>query len=282
MACRPLTAASPWHRAGAPRSAAEGAKPLPRHDFSAPRLFVEGDLAAGGKIPLGRDQAHYLTHVLRLGNDDAVLAFNGRDGEWLCRIEARKGAGALRPESPVREQSPPAPLHLLFAPLKHARFDYMVQKAVEMGAGVLQPVLTRRTQAARVNAERMRANAVEAAEQCGILAVPEVRAPLGFDAILAAWDPRSLMVFCDEDAEVADPVAALRAVERGAGPVAVIVGPEGGFEEGERAALLALPRRLRLSLGPRILRADTAAVAALALVGAVLGDLAGAAAALPP
>ena len=119
----------------------------------------------------------------------------------------------------------------------------------------------------------MRANAVEAAEQCGILAVPEVRAPARFDALLAGWDAARLMVFCDEDAEVADPLAALRAVPRG--PSAVIVGPEGGFDEAERAALLALPRHLRLSLGPRILRADTAAVAALALVGAVLGDLGG-------
>ena len=244
---------------------------LARYDFSAPRLFVEGDLAPGGPVPLSKDQTHYLTHVLRLGNNDPVLAFNGRDGEWRCRLEGRKAATALVAEARTREQSPAATLHLCFAPLKHARLDYMVQKAVEMGAGVLRPVITRRTQAARINEDRMRANAVEAAEQCGILSVPEVWAPVRLDALLAGWEPDRLMVFCDEDAEVTDPLQALRGAPRGA--AAVIIGPEGGFEEGERAALLALPRRLRLSLGPRILRADTAAVAALALVGAVLGDI---------
>ena len=249
--------------------------PLARYDFSAPRLFVEGDLAEGRPVPLGKDQAHYLSNVLRLGNDDAVLAFNGRDGEWRCRLEGRKGAAALRPDARTRGQPPASPLQLCFAPLKHARLDYMVQKAVEMGAGVLQPVLTRRTQATRVNGERMRANAVEAAEQCGILAVPEVRAPLRLDALLAGWEPERLAVFCDEDAEVADPLAALRGARGGSPALAVLIGPEGGFDEAERQALLALPRRLRLSLGPRILRADTATVAALALVGAVLGDIAG-------
>ena len=246
---------------------------MARYDFSAPRLWVSGDLATGGTVPLSRDQAHYLANVLRLGNGAAVLAFNGRDGEWRCRLDGRKSAAALQAEERTREQPPPSPLELCFAPLKHARLDYMVQKAVEMGAGVLRPVLTRRTQAARVNEERMRANAVEAAEQCGILAVPDVKGPVRFDALLAGWDAGRLMVFCDEDAGAADPLAALGAAPRG--PASVIVGPEGGFDEAERAALLALPRHLRLSLGPRILRADTAAVAALALVGAVLGDLAG-------
>lgn len=244
------------------------------YDFSAPRLFVEGDLAAGETVPLSKDQSHYLTHVLRLGNGDPVLAFNGRDGEWRCSLAGRKGAATLDPLENLRGQPGPSPLHLCFAPLKHARLDYMVQKAVEMGAGLLQPVLTRRTQASRVNEDRMRANAVEAAEQCGILAVPEVRAPMRLDALLAGWDPDRLMVFCDEDAEVADPLVALAAAPRG--PTALIIGPEGGFDPAERAALLALPRHLRLSLGPRILRADTAAVAALALVGTVLGDIGGA------
>ncbi len=244
---------------------------LARYDFSAPRLYVDADLADGGLVPLSRDQSHYLLHVLRLGNGDAVLAFNGRDGEWRCELEGRKATAALRPRARTRPQPEAGGPHLCFAPLKHARLDYMVQKAVEMGAGLLQPVVTRRTQAARVNVERMRANAVEAAEQCGILSVPEVLAPVRFDALLAGWDAERLMVFCDEDAEVSDPLTALRAVARG--PTAVIIGPEGGFDPGERSALLALPRSLRLSLGPRILRADTAAVAALALVGAVLGDI---------
>jgi 16S rRNA (uracil1498-N3)-methyltransferase len=149
----------------------------------------------------------------------------------------------------------------------------MVQKAVEMGASRLQPVLTRHAQVARINLERMRANAVEAAEQCGILTLPEIGAPLGLEAMIAQRDPARLLVFCDEDAEVQDPVAAL--AQAGAprtGGIAVLIGPEGGFAADERTALLKLPNTVRLALGPRILRADTAAVAALALVGAVLGD----------
>jgi len=159
----------------------------------------------------------------------------------------------------------------MFAPLKHERLDYMVQKAVELGASRLQPVLTRHTQVKRVNVERMQANAIEAAEQCGILGIPEVAEPMTFNRAIAARKPDRLLVFCDEDAEVKDPVAALAAMHRG-GTLAVLVGPEGGFAEDERAALLAAPNVVRLALGPRILRADTAAVAALALVGAVLGD----------
>ena len=245
------------------------------YDFSAPRLFVDAALSADERVPLERAHSHYLQHVLRLGDGDAVLAFNGRDGEWRCRLEGRKGSAALCPQAQMRGQPATQDLHLLFAPLKHARLDYMVQKAVEMGSGLLQPMLTRRTQAARVNTDRMRANAIEAAEQCGILAVPDVAPPVRFDALLAAWRTDRLMVFCDEDAEVADPIAALTAWRGRASAFAVAIGPEGGFDPQERMALLALPRHVRLSLGPRILRADTAAVAALALVGAVLGDGAG-------
>jgi 16S rRNA (uracil1498-N3)-methyltransferase len=150
----------------------------------------------------------------------------------------------------------------------------MVQKAVEMGASRLQPVLTRHTQVARVNLERMRANAIEAAEQCGIITLPEIAEPLSLDRVLAARDPSRLLVFCDEEAEVKGPVAALTAAyPRGQqAALAVLIGPEGGFAPEERAALLRLPNVVRLALGPRILRADTAAVAALALVDAVLGD----------
>jgi 16S rRNA (uracil1498-N3)-methyltransferase len=150
----------------------------------------------------------------------------------------------------------------------------MVQKAVEMGASCLAPVLTRHTQAARVNLERMRANAIEAAEQCGILTLPEITPPVTLDRMLAAREPQRLLVFCDEDAEAKDPIAALTAAREAHGPVplAVLVGPEGGFAEDERAMLLKAPNVVRLALGPRILRADTAGVAALALVDAVLGD----------
>ena len=171
----------------------------------------------------------------------------------------------------VRDQTAPADLHYLFAPLKSARLDYMVQKAVEMGAARLQPVLTRHGQVARVNLERMRANAIEAAEQCGILSLPEIAEPADLMRLLAGRDPARTIVFCDEDAEVANPLAALSGLPPHA-PLAVLVGPEGGFAEDERAALLKLPNVVRIALGPRILRADTAAVAALAIVQAAIGD----------
>src|ERR1700689_4203517 len=145
---------------------------IPAYDFRSPRLFVGGPLAAGAAVPLGRAQAHYLTTVLRRKSGDGVLVFNGRDGEWSAALDGRKRDVALRLEAKVREQTAPADLHYLFAPLKSARLDYMVQKAVEMGASRLQPVLTRHGQVSRLNTERMRANAIEAAEQCGILALP--------------------------------------------------------------------------------------------------------------
>jgi 16S rRNA (uracil1498-N3)-methyltransferase len=152
----------------------------------------------------------------------------------------------------------------------------MAQKAVEMGASRLQPVLTRHAQVARVNLERLRANAIEAAEQCGILTLPDIGAPLTLERMIHERDPARVLVFCDEEADVRDPIAALaearRAGEGKAIPLAVLIGPEGGFAPDERAALLESPNTVRLALGPRILRADTAAVAALALVGAVLGD----------
>jgi 16S rRNA (uracil1498-N3)-methyltransferase len=164
-------------------------------------------------------------------------------------------------------------LHYLFAPLKHARLDYMVQKAVELGASRLQPILTRHSQVARLNIDRMKANTIEAAEQCGILTLPEIAPAVTLDQMIEARDPARLLIFCDEDAEAADPIGALmRHRTAHARPLAVLIGPEGGFAEHERAALVGLPNVVRISLGPRILRADTAAVAALALVGAMLGD----------
>jgi 16S rRNA (uracil1498-N3)-methyltransferase len=244
---------------------------MPAYDFRSPRLFVEAPLAAGAELPLDRAQAHYLATVLRLKPGAGVLVFNGRDGEWGATLGGRKRDVTLRLGAKVREQTAPADLHYLFAPLKSARLDYMVQKAVEMGASRLQPMLTRHGQVARVNLERMRANAVEAAEQCGILAIPEIAAPAEFSRLLAGRDAARFIVFCDEDAEVVDPLAALSAVPRHS-PLAVLVGPEGGFAADERAALLKLPNVVRIALGPRILRADTAAVAALAIVQAVVGD----------
>lgn len=240
-------------------------------DFTKHRLYSEAPLAAGAVLELARDQANYLLNVLRLRSGDSILVFNGHDGEWLCaiRAEGRKQA-SLEALEQTRPQPPAPDLLYLFAPLKHARLDYMAQKAVEMGAGVLQPVLTRYTQVSRLNLERLAANAVEAAEQCGILALPQIRAEQPLAAALAALEPERLLIFCDEAQEPQSPVAALQGAPRG--PLAVLIGPEGGFDESERALILQRERVLRLSLGPRILRADTAAVAALAVVQATLGD----------
>jgi len=250
---------------------------MPRYDFRTPRLFIDTAMREGKSPELSREQANYLLNVLRLKPGSDVLVFNGRDGEWRARIEvAGKKSARLALAERTRAQTPPGDLHYLFAPLKHARLDYMVQKAVEMGASRLQPVMTRHTQAERVNLERMHANAVEAAEQCGILSVPEVASVAKLDAVIRAWTPDRVLIFCDEDAPVKDPAAALGAV-RGGGlagsmPVSVLIGPEGGFADEEREALVKLPNVVRLSLGPRILRADTAAVAALAVVQTALGD----------
>ena len=242
------------------------------YDFRAPRLFVDAPLAAGATVALARDQSNYLGNVLRLAAGATVLVFNGRDGEWRAAISGRKRADTLEILNPVRPQDHLRDLAYVFAPLKHARLDYMVQKAVEMGASRLQPVMTRFTQAARVNVDRMRANVVEAAEQCGILTLSSVAEPVSLDKFLTQREPQRLLVFCDEAAEQAGPLPALeRAGTKGQG-IDVLVGPEGGFAEEERSLLLRQPSILRLSLGPRILRADTAAVAALALVQAALGD----------
>jgi len=244
---------------------------MPEFDFRAPRLFVDAELEPGAVLALERDQSNYLGNVLRLAAGDRILVFNGRNGEWQAVIAGRKRPETLTIIKQTRPQDGLPDLTYAFAPLKHARLDYMVQKAVEMGAARLQPVVTRFTQVARVNGERMRANVVEAAEQCGILTVAEVAEPVPLERFLASRDAGRLLIFCDEAAEVANP---LRALEQGAagGGIDVLIGPEGGFADEERSLLLRQKPILRLSLGPRILRADTAAVAALALVQAALGD----------
>lgn len=248
---------------------------MPRYEFRLQRLHVEDGLAAGGQIALDRAQSNYLLNVLRMKDGDEVLLFNGRDGEWRAalRQEGRKQASLVARER-TRPQAPLADLHYLFAPLKHARLDYMVQKAVEMGAGALRPVLTRYTQSGRVNLERMRANAVEACEQCGVLAVPAIEEPVALEALLAGWqagEGARMLVFCDEGEASQNPLAALEKLSPGT-PLAVLVGPEGGFSEEERVLLRAQPFVVPMPLGPRVLRADTAAVAALAVVQARLGD----------
>ncbi|WP_210497306.1 16S rRNA (uracil(1498)-N(3))-methyltransferase [Microvirga antarctica] len=247
------------------------------HDFNAPRLFVDSPLIAGHRIGLDRAQANYLLNVLRLKGGDAVLVFNGQDGEWRVEIavEGRKAADLVCVQQ-TRAQTPRPDLIYAFAPLKHARLDYMVQKAVEMGAGILQPIRTRRTQSTRVNLDRMHANGIEAAEQCGILTLPEIRPEIDFAAFMQGVEGDRALVFCDEDAPLSSPIAALATAAPESGNRAlrcvVVVGPEGGFTAEERALAAAHERCVRVSLGPRILRADTAAVAALALVQAVLGD----------
>jgi 16S rRNA (uracil1498-N3)-methyltransferase len=241
------------------------------YDFRSPRLFVDAALAPGIAVALDRAQGHYLSHVLRLTSGGRVLVFNGRDGEWAAVLAGGKRGVTLEIGARTRPQTVPSDLHYLFAPLKAARLDYMVQKAVEMGVSRLVPVLTRHGQVARINLDRMRANAVEAAEQCGILDLAEIAPPVDLPRWLAAREPGRFLVFCDEGADVANPAAALAAVPPRSG-LAVLVGPEGGFAKEERAMLLQAPNVVRLSLGPRILRADTAAVAALAVVQTVLGD----------
>jgi 16S rRNA (uracil1498-N3)-methyltransferase len=248
---------------------------MARRDTRSPRLYVAEPLYAGASVALARGQTHYLVTVLRLKTDDSVLVFNGRDGEWRARlVGADKRSATLISEQLTRPQTAAADLHYVFAPLKHARLDYMVQKAVELGVSRLQPVLTRHTQMERVNVGRMRANAIEAAEQCGILALTEVSEPVPLATALECMDTGRILVFCDEEAPIADPMLALTAARRDDQrlALAVLVGPEGGFGEHERAEILKYKSTIRLALGPRILRADTAAVAALTLVQAVLGD----------
>jgi 16S rRNA (uracil1498-N3)-methyltransferase len=244
---------------------------MPGYDFRKTRLYVETVLGEGAAVSLDRAQGHYLTHVLRLRTGGRILVFNGRDGEWEAVIEADKRAVLLRIDAKTRAQTEAGDLRYLFAPLKAARLDYMVQKAVEMGVSLLQPVLTRHGQVARINTARMRANCIEAAEQCGILNIPQIAEPAALSGALSELEASRWLIFCDEDAEIADPVAALARVPAKS-PLAVLIGPEGGFAADERAILLKMPNVVRLALGPRILRADTAAVAALALVQAVCGD----------
>jgi 16S rRNA (uracil1498-N3)-methyltransferase len=248
---------------------------MPQFDFRAPRLFVDAPLGAGQTVSLERNQSNYLGNVLRLSAGDTILVFNGQDGEWQAQIAGRKRPDSLTVTAQTRPQDRLPDVAYVFAPLKHARLDYIVQKAVEMGAARLQPVLTRFTQISRVNGERMRANVVEAAEQCGIISLAEVADPVPLDRFLSQREAKRLLVFCDEAAKVANPVQALQNGITAPDGIDVLIGPEGGFAEEERALLLRQPKILTISLGPRTLRADTAGVAALALVQAALGDWAG-------
>jgi 16S rRNA (uracil1498-N3)-methyltransferase len=235
------------------------------------RLYVESALGEGVRVVPDDGQAHYLRHVMRAKAGDRVSLFNGRDGEWLARIaEASKRGCILECQRLTAKQTGVPDLWLMFAPIKKTPADYLTQKATELGVRALQPVITRRTIVTRVNLERMRANAVEAAEQSGRLDVPEIREPLAFEKLLAAWPRERHILFCDEALEAPAIVEALRVAPEG--PWAVFTGPEGGFDPAERAALRALPFVTPVSLGARILRADTAALAALSVWQSVKGD----------
>jgi 16S rRNA (uracil1498-N3)-methyltransferase len=242
-----------------------------RANYKLQRLFVTADLAKGAAVEASPAQLNYLANVLRLKEGDEVLVFNSRDGEWRAKLSfaGKKQlklvcAGLERPQTPLPD------LHFLFAPLKTGRLDYLVEKAVEMGAGLIQPVITQHTQNHRVSAAKLQINALEAAEQCGILAVPQVREPMKLDTALTSWDTGRQLIFCDEDHATHDPLEALSGLT--GKKIAVLIGPEGGFSDEERRRLRSLSFVTPIPLGPRILRADTAAVAALAVVQAVIGD----------
>lgn len=235
------------------------------------RLFVDKDLSPGTDLPLPEAQTHFLAHVLRAKPGDRVRVFNGRDGEWSAEIaEVAKRTVTLRLEGQTRGQVGVPDLWLLLAPVKKTPLDYIVQKATELGVARIQPVLTRRTIVDRVNSERMTANAVEAAEQSGRLCVPEIAPPIALEKAFANWSAERRVMFCDE---AGDAQPAAQALEKaGRAPWAILTGPEGGFDPAERDMIRALKFTVPVTLGPRIMRADTAALAAIAIWQATLGD----------
>ena len=233
------------------------------------RLFVDHPLGAGQSVPLSRDQAHYLFGVMRLKIGGAVLLFNGRDGEFLAQVvEAKKRAGALLCQEKTKPQQMPPDLWLLFAPIKKARTDFIVEKATELGAARIFPVGTDFTNSDRVRRDRLQAHAVEAAEQCGGTFVPEVSDLVPLERVLTDWPADRHLLFCDENLAG----EAHRLDELPKGPWAIVIGPEGGFSDRERQRIATMPSTYPISLGPRILRADTAVVAAMALWQAAKGD----------
>lgn len=240
------------------------------------RLFVTADLGDGTRVPLEAPQAHYLFTVMRLAVGGRVAIFNGRDGEWLAEVaETGRRGGVLAVVAPGQPQRRPPDVWLCFAPIKKARTDFIVEKATELGAARILPVFTRLTNSERLRADRLRAHAIEAAEQCGETYVPEVADPVRLGPLLDRWDPTRRIMFCDESREAtpaATALAATRLAETAPAPWAVLTGPEGGFAPEEAARLRAMPGVLTVTLGPRVLRADTAACAALVLWQTVLGD----------
>jgi 16S rRNA (uracil1498-N3)-methyltransferase len=235
------------------------------------RLHVDASLGQGARVVPDVGQSHYLLHVMRAKSGDAVTLFNGRDGEWRARIaEISKRSCVLVCEAQIAEQSETPDIWLVFAPIKKTPADYVVQKATELGVRALQPVFTRRTIVTRINAERMRANAVEAAEQSGRLTVPEIREGVTLDKLLKNWPRDRRIIFCDEAGEARAIADAVKAAP--AGPWAILTGPEGGFDPAERDSIRSQPFVVPVSLGTRILRADTAALAALSVWQTLAGD----------
>ena len=235
------------------------------------RLYVPHDLAQGADLALDHGQSHYLASVMRQGVGDEILLFNGRDGEWRARIGAvTKRAVAAKAQALERPQTTGSDLDLLIALVKRGRLETIVEKAAELGARRVRPVLTERTNADRARVERLCAIATEAAEQTGRLDVPEVAEPLKLEKLLKAWEPGRRLLFCDEAGDAKPIPEALKG--QPAGPWAILIGPEGGFSPAERERLRALDFAVPATLGPRILRADTAAISALTLWQSVLGD----------
>ncbi len=246
--------------------------PYMNEQISSHRLYIDAPLAADLAFSCAPLQAHYMLSVLRLGEGALLPVFNGKDGEWLARLRlaGKKKCDLIIIEKLRAQQAGPA-IHYLFAPLKKARLDYMAQKATELGVETMRPVLTRRTNVARIKEGRLHANVIEAAEQCGVLRVPQILEPCKLEPLLEQWDRDIPIIFCDEAAPVKSPLEALSLLTANA-PIGVLIGPEGGFDEHERRQLNELAFVHAISLGPRIMRADTAAVAALALVNGVLFD----------
>ncbi len=235
------------------------------------RLFVEAALGDGAAVVIEEGQAHYLLHVMRAKLGDRISLFNGHDGEWLAEVsETAKRTCTVACKIQIAPQTEVPDLWLVFAPVKKTPADYLTQKATELGVRVLQPIMTRRTIVTRVNAERMRANAVEAAEQSERVTVPQIREAVTLDKLLAAWPAQRRILFCDEAGDARPIREALANAPEG--PWAVFTGPEGGFDPAERALLRAQPHVTAVSLGPRILRADTAALSALSIWQTLCGD----------
>ena len=239
------------------------------------RLYVEDELHETATIGLDHGRAHFLRSVLRLGQGARVALFNGRDGEWQARIDGLgKGWASLQVEHQRRSQTGSPDVWLAFAPIKRARLDFLVEKATELGCAALQPMMTRHTAVSRVNLERLQANAREAAEQCERLDLPEVRPVADLGKLLDAWPPERRLLVCAESG-AARPIAEVlrqEGPETAAQPWAIMTGPEGGFARSELDALNDLSFAVTVGLGPRVLRADTAALAAIACWQAILGD----------